>query len=144
MFTTDGNNLIDYKYHVLVPEVDITAYNIMFYNFKKYVHIYHNSTEPGCRAIYSNGATGGSGVRQGLNFVKTCLSFTQNGKNNIIRDNWMLLHTSITEIIANNELFVTDVHQCLSDDFLTVPTNGSLQVLIAQICLSFSPLSTRE
>ena len=79
MFTYDVNNWRGDKHHVLVPVTDRTISSIMCYNCKKWGHISHNFTDPDHCATYSNSATGGNGIRQGIYSLQTCLLFTQDG-----------------------------------------------------------------
>ena len=46
----------------------------------------------------------------------------------VIKYTWMVLYTTSTASVTNNELFITDVHQCLAYSIITVLANGGSQV----------------
>ena len=52
----------------------------------------------------------------------------------------MLLDMECMTSIAKNELFVTDGRQCLTDDYLTVLTNGGSQSFYTTCILRFLTL----
>ena len=46
----------------------------------------------------------------------------------VIKYKWVLLDTEIIVSVTNNELFVTDLRQCISDDVITILVNGGSQI----------------
>ena len=66
--------------------------------------------------------------------------FIQGGKKTTIQDTWIILDTSSTASVTNNEFFVTGVRQCLSDYVLTMMTNGGSQVFDKGVILNLFPL----
>ena len=59
--------------------------------------------------------------------MQNILVFIQNG-GVVIKYTWMVLYTTSTASVTNNELFVTDLRQCISDDVITILVNGGSQI----------------
>ena len=57
----------------------------------------------------------------------------------VIKYKWVLLDTEIIVSVTNNELFVTDLRQCISDDVITILVNGGSQIFDKAGMLGFWP-----
>ena len=93
---------------------DGNFYDIVCYNCDRHGHISYNCPEES---------------KRGINITQLRLTLTQsnNGENDLINENWILLDTCSTVNVCKNASIITDVRKCRKGEELMIVTNGGSQ-----------------
>ena len=93
---------------------DGNFYDIVCYNCDRHGHISYNCPEVS---------------KKGINITQMRLTLTQSndGENDLINENWILLDTCSTVNVCKNVSIVTGVRKCHEGEELTIVTNGGSQ-----------------
>ena len=99
---------------ISVAGKDGNFYDIVCYNCDRHGHISYNCPEES---------------KRGINITQLRLTLTQsnNGENDLINENWILLDTCSTVNVCKNASIITDVRKCRKGEELMIVTNGGSQ-----------------